>query len=257
MRDDSYTAGMARPTAMVLWLLALFASPLLLAKLTAAEAAPAQEAAADAENPYLARPGLSRGELSEFLSAMCEKPESVRRRPGFYAAVVDAADRVIALSTTAESATDALATQALLAKFAALHNQSLNGESKADAALAELAGKFEKDPRGPVAAEAGFHLLERRALTADKLPSEGLAPLLVDLKRYFSSSELKNRDVRMASATVAVINRLPDEKAAADDYREFGGWFAKSKDPELARYGRKIEKGPKIKAGEKATAPKE
>ncbi len=44
-----------------------------------------------------------------------------------------------------------------------------------------------------------------------------------------------------------IINRLPDDKAAAEAYRDFGGRFAKSEDPELSRYGRKIQAGPKAK----------
>ncbi len=106
----------------------------------------ANEPAADADNLYLARPGMSRSELGDFIAAMREKPATIRKRPGFYAATIDAANRLLALST-GELAQDPAATAALLAKFWALHNQSLDGDGKADLQLGKLAKEYEQDPR--------------------------------------------------------------------------------------------------------------
>ncbi len=102
-----------------------------------------------------------------------------------------------------------------------------------------------------------FYLLERQALDADTVEPADLAPLVAELKKYCQSHELDARHLRLASATVRIINRLPDDKAAADAYREFGDWFAKSEDPELSRYGRKIGTGPERKAKTDAPGAKE
>jgi hypothetical protein len=194
---------------------------------------------ADTSNPYAPSEKLSRDQLGQFLDKMQSKPETIRKRPGFAEALILAADRILA-----GGADDDLATAALLAKFRALHFLSLADNAEASEQLLKLGQAMRGDKREKIAQEADFCLLERRVLDADELVPEDLPPLLAELKPFFARETLENRHVRMASATVLVINRLKDDKAATAAYREFGSLFAKSKDPELARYGRKIEKGP-------------
>jgi hypothetical protein len=200
----------------------------------------AGRAAAEDANPYAPAENLSREELVQFLKTMQAKPQSIRNRPSFSEALVLAADRILAGGPQ-----DDLATTAILVRFRALHTLSLADNAEASEKLVKLSEPLVRDKREEVAREAEFYLLERRVLDADKLDAEALPALLVELKNFCSRATLDDRHVRMASGTVGIINRLKDEAAAAAAYREFGALFAKSADPELARYGRKIEKGPK------------
>ena len=213
-------------------------------------AAAAEPAAAD--NPYLAGPQLSRDELGEFVRRMQTKPASLRKRAGFNEAIVDAADRIL---NSGEQ--DELAVKALLAKLAALHYLADHGGTASDEQLAKLAASLAEDQRPEVAEPARFYRLERQALDADTLAAEDLPALVDELKKYCQSHELDARHLRLASATVKIINRLPDDKAAAEAYREFGSRFAASEDPELSRYGRKIQSGPKVPKGKIKAKPDE
>jgi len=187
-------------------------------------------------NPYAARADLTTDGLARFLERMHERPASVRSRPGFADAVVDAADRILA---GAPSEDQRLA--AVLAKFHALHFMAVRGNETADGQLAGLAEQFSDDPREAIAAEARFILLERRALAAEMLKPEELPALLDELKGYFvDERSLGERHLRMASATVKIINALEDGDAADKAYQEFGKLFAASDDRDLSGYGKRI-----------------
>ena len=224
----------------------LLATAVVVAPWRSSAAEPPAKAAKD-ENPYLAGANLSRAELGKFLDAMGRKPESIRQRPGFSVALIEAADRILA-----EAAEDELATTALLVKFAALDDQAQHGDKAAGESLLELATQRLKDPREPIATESLFHLVQRRAQDAGQLDDDSLAALLKELKDFFGKATLDNRHLTLASLTVGLVNRLDDDTAAKSAYKQFGALWAKSKDPELAKYGRKIEKGP----AEKKTPPK-
>ena len=228
-------------------LLSVTAVVALPCNLPAAEPAAKASQAAKDENPYLAGANLLCAELGKFLDTMRRKPESIRQRPGFSAALIEAADRILA-----DGAEDELATTALLVKFAALDDQAQHGDKAAGESLLELATARQKDSREPVATEARFHLLQRRAQDAGQLDDDELAVLLKELKEFFGKATLDNRHLALASLTVGLINRLEDDTAAKSAYKQFGALWAKSKDPELAKYGRKIEKGP----AEKKSPPK-
>lgn len=194
------------------------------------------------ENPYLAGASLSRVELGKFLDTMRRKPDSIRQRPGFAAALVNAADRILS-----GGADDDLGAAALLAKFAALDDQAQQGDKAAGNSLLELATERQKDSRESIALEAQFHLLQRRAQDSAKLDDDELAELLKELKQFFGKAPLDNRHLNLASLTVGLVNRLDDDAAARSAYQQFGALWAKSKDPQLAKYGKKIEKGPAVK----------
>lgn len=193
------------------------------------------------ENLYLARDGLSAQELAAFIDKMQSKPKSIRERSGFAEALVDASDRILAAEKTDRRLIDL----ALLTKFDALRFLSARGDFKADEQLVKLAESLKSDPRQEIAEEAAFHLLEHRVVAADNLPVEDLPALLKEVKIFLESTDLTRRHLRLASATVRVINRLKDDSAAEKAYHDFGALFAASEDRELSRYGRKIEKGVK------------
>ena len=72
-----------------------------------------------------------------------------------------------------------------------------------------------------------------------------LPPLLDEIREYLKDRTPAARDLRLASGTVRIINRVPDDSLAQRSYREFGAIFARSDDRELARYGHAIEKATK------------
>ncbi len=191
-------------------------------------------------NIYLAREGISPDKLLDFIDRMKSKPKTIRTRPGFSLAVLDATDRILA-----SNADQTLKTVALLEKLEQLHYQACLGDTASDEQLRDLIGALSDDRREKIAPEVRFLSLEQRILAADDLPPEQLQPLVDEARAYFSGRTPETRDLRLASATVRVINRLPEDAAAQAAYREFGGLFAKSDDRDLSRYGRKIEMGTK------------
>ncbi len=79
-------------------------------------------------------------------------------------------------------------------------------------------------------------------LAADETEPTKLAPIIAEVKQVLTGEMLEARHVRIASATVHLINKLPDDEAAVKYYKEFGEMFAKSEDQELSAYGRRIAK---------------
>ena len=187
-------------------------------------------------NPYLAPPGFSPAQLIDFLFTMEEKPKSIRRRPGFSEAVVDAADRI--LSANAQERFQLIAVDT---KFSVLHETACLGSEQADRQLNAFVEKMGNDPRPAIARQVEFFRLERRALEADRLDVNTIPSLLADLKKFVEGQDkLQQRHLRLASATVHAINRLEDEKEREKFFDEFGNLFAKSDDRQLARYGKKL-----------------
>ena len=171
---------------------------------------------------------------------MKSKPKSIRSRPGFSLAILDAADRILASDTDS-----ALKSAALVEKLGELHYQACRGDAVADEQIRDLLATIRGDGREKIAAEVKFLDLERRVLNADDLSPEQLPALLDEVRTYFSARAPQARDLRLASGTVRMINRLASEEQAQSAYREFGALFSRSDDRELARYGQKIEKGTK------------
>ncbi|HEY4310636.1 MAG TPA: hypothetical protein VGN12_14395 [Pirellulales bacterium] len=207
-------------------------------------------AASETVNLYLAKQGLSPEQLLEFIDRMKAKPVSLRNRPGFSLAILDAADRILAAD-----ATPALKTSAILEKLAELQHQASHGDKTADEQIRDLLPALRDDKREKVAAEIRFLDLEQRVLAADAVPAADLPPLLDEIRAYFNGRTPQARDLRLASGTVRIINRVPGDELAQRSYREFGAIFARSEDRDLSRYGRKIEKS--TKPPEESKAPRE
>jgi len=191
-------------------------------------------------NPYLAREGLTPQELLDFVERMKSKPKSIRSRPGFADAVKDAVQRILA-----SDASGPVRTGAILAKFEMLHFDACRGDLAADKELAELADTLRDDKREEIAREVSFILLEHRVLASDNVPKDQLPALLEEVKSYFAEQPATERHVRLASATVRIINHMPDDDAASRAYKDLGAIWSRSEDRVLAKYGRQIEKGVK------------
>lgn len=189
----------------------------------------------DDSNPYLAASGLSPAELVDFILEMQDKPQSIQQRAGFASAIADAADRILA-----GQASDKQQLIAIESKFAALHRAALAGDSDADKLLSKFVEQLKNDQREGVAREIRFFQAERTAMDAAQLTPDKIDAVLIDLRAYLAGQKLTARHLRLASATVEAINKLPDESTREKRFQEFGNLFAKSEEKALARYGARL-----------------
>jgi thiol-disulfide isomerase/thioredoxin len=197
------------------------------------------------ENPYLAAADLTTDELVDFLQRMQEKPATIRSRPGFDEALLDAADRVLAAKPAVKQET-----VALLARFDVLSRRSQAGDEAAYDELVLMAKRYKDDQRPKIAGHVRLCLLELRAAEAADLPADELPKLLADLKEFFASQALNDRHLKLASNTIRAINMLPKADERNPHFTEFGKLFAKSSDRKLARYGRDLSATPQGKSSE-------
>jgi thiol-disulfide isomerase/thioredoxin len=186
-------------------------------------------------NPYSPPSGLSPLQLVDFIFSMQEKPLSIQRRPGFMAAIVEAADQVLAAK-----ASDQFQIVAAEAKFEVLHQAASLGDSQADKQLDAFVDQMQGDERERIAKQVRFFVLEQKALGADEIPLDAVPGLLAELQTYFDSQKLTGQHLRIASATVHAINRMTDNETREKYFTKFGTRFATSKDRVLASYGRRI-----------------
>lgn len=231
------SSGRARPA-----ILPALASLLLHSWLTADPKT--DELATDAEataNPYLAKAGLSAAELVKFVEKMLEKPGPIQSRPGFVEAIVEACDRIISAESAAVPAQSLFACQT---KLSVLHREAVAGKEAADKQLRYVVEALQDDARPSIRSEVKFLRTERRMLEGAEAPLEQLPELLNQAREYLAKEKLTGKHLRLASATVALINRIENEEEREPLFAEFGGLFAASADKELARYGKKIAKQP-------------
>ena len=189
------------------------------------------------ENVYAPKKGLSPEQLQKFIEQRQEAPASIHERPGFAEGIVEAAERLLAGKPDKD-----VRRLALLAEMEAWHDAGAAGNEAADKKLFAMAAKLKSDSDASVAKEAKFYLLEQRVLAADDLDPAKLALLLAEVKQALADETLEARHVRIASATIHIINKLPDDELAAKSYKEFGELFSKSDNDELSAYGRHIAK---------------
>jgi thiol-disulfide isomerase/thioredoxin len=200
----------------------------------------ATEAAAEV-NPYSAKPGLTTAELVAYVLKMLDKPQSIQARPGFSDAVVAACDRVLAAKPPAKEIEFNVAAES---KFATLHKQACTGDEAADKRLIAFTNQMKNDARPRIARQVAFFQKERQVLDGVDRSPEQITDLLKQLHDYYGKEKLTDQHLRMASSTVALINKLPDGDEREKQFSEFGNLFAKSSDKELARYGKKLAKKP-------------
>ncbi len=191
-----------------------------------------------AANPYAPKKGLSPAELRKYIEKMQDAPASLHERPGYAEGIAEAAERILAGKPEGEPRRFAI-----LAEMLSLHDSGTAGNDDSDKKLYDLAEKYRADKDPAVAKDAKFYLLEKRVLAADDVEPSKLPPLLDEIRAALKDTDLDRRHVRIASATVRIINRVPDDDMAAKSYKEFGELFSKSDDEDLAKYGKRIAKG--------------
>lgn len=230
----------------------------LAALLVVVDEEPAKEEKPAAEdpaiNPYAAKPGLNTEQLIAYIQKMLDKPKTIQGRPGFTEAVSDACDRVISADPPAKETEFLVAAES---KFEALHKKACGGDAEADKRLMEFVAAMKADSRPRIARQVEFFERERRVLDAANGPPEKIAELLKELDEYYAKEKLEAKHLRMASSTVALINKLEDGDVREKHFAAFGGAFAKSSDRELARYGKKLAKTPGISESDLVGKPLE
>ena len=194
-------------------------------------------------NPYAPRKGLSPEELRKYIEQLQEAPASIHARPGFADGMLEAAEKILAAKPDA-----GLRRYALIVKLQALHEAAFNGDEKADKRLAELSKSLlsDSDKTGSdkaVAKEAKFYQLEQRVLDDEHIKSAEIPKLLDEAAAALDDQVLETRHLRIASALVKLINRIDSDDEAGKRYKQFGELYAKSDDPEVSAYGRRIAKG--------------
>ncbi len=192
-------------------------------------------------NPYLPPADYTPEQLGKYLDKLLAKPESIRSRPGFREGVLDTAAKILAAKPG--SVDVEFVEQALLAQFELFAHVAREGDAQVTQQLRELAEAHVNDERPAVAAAAQLRRLECRILYGDPVDADLAPELLAELKAYFEKSKLDTAHLRLASASVGLINLLPDREQAKKLYAEFGGLFAKSSDRRLARYGKSLAGG--------------
>ncbi|HRF02269.1 MAG TPA: TlpA disulfide reductase family protein [Pirellulaceae bacterium] len=200
------------------------------------------QAEEDSTNPYLAPADASTDELVDFLLDLEDKPRSLLNRSGLVEAVVDAADRILA----DPAARPAHRRIAALEKLGALHRAAVDDDELQERLVAALDSVAAvDDPK--VSDEVAFLRLEDETLAADEsLDLAARVALLEKLKNFFTDRKLETRHLRLASASIAVVNDLsgddPKQVAAEREvwFAAFGELFAKSKDRQLVAYGKRI-----------------
>lgn len=220
---------------------AMVAQAVLAADEQAAAAVPAAEDLAI--NPYKAKPGLTTAQLVAYIERALDRPKSIQSRPGFTEAVAEACDRVLAADPPAKEAEQLFACEC---KCEALHRKACSGDDACDKQLVAFVEKVAADKRPRIQRLVDFFQRERRVIDSAEMPLEQVPELLKELDEYYAKEKLESKHLRMASSTVAAINRLEDGDAREQHFTSFGEQFAKSRDKELARYGKKLAKKPTV-----------
>jgi thiol-disulfide isomerase/thioredoxin len=236
-------------TGLVLnWLNPLVLNGVLFAEDETKKDEPAKEG-----NPYLAKPNQSPTQLTDWVLRMLDKPKTIQGRPGFAAAIVDACDRVLA----DKSATEPQQLVAIENKLAILHKAACAGDDALDKQLVAFVAQLKDDSRPRVAREIAFFAQERKVLDASEAEPAEIAALLKEMQDYYAKEKLASKHLRMASATIDLVNKLEEGDAREKHFTDFGNLFAKSSDKELARYGKKLAKKPETKESDLIGKPLE
>ncbi len=170
------------------------------------------------QNPYLPRKGMPVEDLKAYIERMQEAPASIRDRPGFAEGMAVAAQRI--LDTNPQGS---LRTFAVLTLLDSLHQWADVEESqKADDQLAELVKKYADDSDKKIADAAAFYAFEQRVLKAENLDNDKITALLDEIKKSLTGKQLDAKYLRLASATVKLINKIKDDNVATARFKEFG-----------------------------------
>ena len=188
-------------------------------------------------NPYQAPAGLDKLELIDYLFDMQDKVSTIRNRPGFAEAVLEASQRLLAMD-----ASDKFHLIAAETACSVLHEQAGLGNDELDQLLIRFVATLKEDPRKPIQAIVQFHQVERRILEVDELEWKDIETILNETHAYLNAETLQERHLRMAVAVVHAINQSDEFEVRAEQYQRFGKLFSGSEFKRLANYGKSIVK---------------
>ncbi len=157
-------------------------------------------------NPYRAPDGLSPDELHDYVARMLKRPDTVRARPAFVAAVVAATNRILAAEVD-----DSQRCQAIVAQLAVLHFAACSGDTAADNRLEELAPQYEQDACPDVARAARQYVLEYTALNAESDDEETIKQFLTDSEQLLSESTPGPQHARLLTLVLKATRLVEDE----------------------------------------------
>ena len=186
-------------------------------------------------NPYLAPMDLDKLEIIDYLFDMQDKVSTIRQRPGFAEAVLNASKRLLAME-----ASDKFHVIAAEAACGILHEQAGLGNEKMDELLVQFVNSLEADSREKIKTLVKFHQAERRVLAVNDLEWPEIAIILNDTHTYLEKETLKEKHLRMAIAVVHAVNQSDEFEVRAEQYQRFGKLFAGSGFKRLANYGKSI-----------------
>lgn len=158
------------------------------------------------DNPYRAAEGLSPDQLLEYIAKMLKRPDTIRARPAYVAAVVEATNRVLATEID-----EPQRCQATLAQLAVLHFAACSGDTAVDRRLEELAPRYEQDTCDEVALAARQYVLEYTALNADSDDEEAVKQFLTDSEQLLSESTPGPQHARLLVLVLKATRLVADE----------------------------------------------
>ena len=186
-------------------------------------------------NPYLAPMDLDKLGLIDYLFDMRDKVSTIRQRPGFAEAVLNASKRLLALE-----ASDKFHVIAAETACGILHEQAGLGNEKMDELLVQFVDSLKTDTREKIQTLVKFHQIEQRMLDVDDLSWPEIATILNETYTYLEKQTLKEKHLRMAVAIVHAINQSEELEVRAEQYQRFGKLFTGSDFRRLASYGKSI-----------------
>ena len=175
--------------------------------------------------------------MIDYLFDMQDKVSTIRNRPGFAEAVLEASQRLLAMD-----ASDKFHLIAAETACSVLHEQAGLGNDELDQLLIRFVATLKEDPRKPIQAIVQFHQVERRILEVDELEWKDIETILNETHAYLNAETLQERHLRMAVAVVHAINQSDEFEVRAEQYQRFGKLFSGSEFKRLANYGKSIVK---------------
>ena len=188
-------------------------------------------------NPYLAPANLEKLDLVEYLFDMQDKVSTIRQRPGFAEAVLDASKRLLAMD-----ASDKFHVIAVETACDVLHEQASLGNEKTDELLVRFINSLKNDSREKIKELVKFHQLEKRMLDIDELGWNEIAAILDETHAYLANETLSKKHLRIAVGVVHAINQSDIFEVRAEQYQRFGKLFTASEFKQLTNYGKSIIK---------------
>jgi thiol-disulfide isomerase/thioredoxin len=212
-------------------------------KKTAAESSEGQDDDAPApQDNALKIPEGGPKELLAFISRVNQvvlqgnsRDERSARLSAIQAAVLEAADRVLAADETEDQAVEAIE-----AKWKAFDLMGQLGDPDAQAKIEKFFASHADDKRKKVAEIVQFFGLQKNLGSLTEVDADARKKIVADIEKYFSGIEISADHVHPIQYVTQTLERIGDVELAKRAYKSFGGQMAKSKDARLAGLGKRM-----------------